>query len=210
MKNFKTFILVLTFVVSTTTYAQQPIKTDTFFSPLSKRSLEASNGLRVQHTIFFDPFGTPPNGEFGFQKGYQIELLMVTGLGSIFESVYAGASTSIFNELEGGYVDIVGNAGLTFHMFHTTGVRYYLGGRAGMEYRDGTRYEMAGLSFGFDVTLISFNEGATLYIGLESNHDYRESQKDENYGDSSVDKTSIIFTNSAVTINNRIRLGISF
>lgn len=211
IKFFIQLLLILAIILLTNkALAQEPERTETFFSYPTAYSLGSKNSMRIQHNIFIDPFGKPPNGGNGRQKGYEINLIMSGALGGI----YVGASISKFDQLENGYTDVFLHAGITFHMFHTTGIRYYIGGRGGKEWRpreeNSSGYTVAGLTTGMDITIWTMNNGNSLYLGLESNSDYRVAQQDRNYGDSDVSKKSFIFTNSAVTINNRIRIGFSF
>lgn len=143
----------------------------------NSETLNSSRTVRVQHNIFIDPMGTAPNGRGGRQFGYEFTVIM--------GGIYVAPSVSTFPQLEDGYTDVVGTVGVTWHMCHTTLVRYYSGLRIGYEFRGGSiPHPLIGASLGADIKVYTFYNDSSVYIGGEVWVDYRASQAKQFYGGS--------------------------
>ena len=178
-------------------------RTETWIDFPNRTTLNSSKSVRVQYNLFIDPLGKAPNGRGGRQVGAEMTVIM--------GGFYVSPSISTFPQLEDGYVDAVGTIGVNWHMFRNTIIRYYSGVRLGYEWRgDSTPHPLIGASLGADLTLITFKDGTSLYLGGEVWVDHRASQADQFYGDSSGYDGGIIFTNSQAKENGKIKIGISF
>lgn len=196
----KKLVILLLLVCFSLTAQNQ--RTETWFDFPNRETLDSPRLIVVQHNLFIDPLGKAPNGRGGRQVGYKFTAIMGWG--------YIEPSISMFDQLEGGYMDVVVTLGLNWHMFRTTMIRYYGGLRLGREFRELGDYEMAGLALGADLTIVTFSNGSSIYIGGELFVDHRESQRDQFYGDSDGYEKGLIFTNPLSQENGRINLGIRF
>ena len=178
-----------------------------FFSFPSNHTLNTRNLLRVQHNFWVDPFSEVPNSEVsGKHFGYEMTMIMGVNRAAFF---YVAPSISAFPQLKDGYYDFVTSLGINWHMFHTTAVRYYAGGRLGLIRRGDVTFPLMGLSAGFDVTLVTFEnrQGVSLYLGLEGFVDRRGDLMYGRYGGS---YEGLIFTSDQVRENGRVKFGVRF
>lgn len=83
-------------------------------------------------------------------------------------SVYTRASVTSFSSLKGGYLDLVGAAGINFTSGMWEQLRYYAGFRAGFIVRESNGYPTAGIECGIDYVI---NE--KLVLGIRATRDKR-------------------------------------
>lgn len=82
-------------------------------------------------------------------------------------TVYTRASITSFTALNGGYLDLVGAAGLNFTSGYFEQFRYYAGGRLGIIRRGGNGYPTAGIECGIDYTI------GNMVLGIRATRDRR-------------------------------------
>jgi len=85
--------------------------------------------------------------------------------------MYVRASLTSFNQLNGGYIDFIGAAGINFTSGYFDQLRYYAGGRLGIISRSGNGYATAGIECGIDYTI------GRLVLGLRATRDKRSDFK---------------------------------
>ena len=82
-------------------------------------------------------------------------------------SVYVRGSVTSFNQLNGGYIDFIGAAGVNFTSGYFDQLRYYGGLRAGVISRSGNGYGTLGIECGIDYTI------GRLVLGLRATRERR-------------------------------------
>jgi len=94
---------------------------------------------------------------------------LVAELEYVQKYFYIKATTQILPDLEGGYLDYGGGAGLNYHLGMFEKTRLYTGGRLGFIRRGSETYPLAGLEAGINQYLTD-----NFYIGLRATSDKRE------------------------------------
>lgn len=134
----------------------------------------------------------PIIGEPEFQTGIELE--------GKFDWFFVRGGMSYAN-LDPEYIDWNVNVGTKFHLLNIDFITYSVGGRGGVEFREGNPNPFLGLVAGVDFDL---TRDKSFKIGLRAWVDHRESQKDEFYGDSDAYKPGIIFTSPLTQENGAI------
>jgi len=137
----------------------------------------------TQMGLWLDPVVSNKNG--GPQIGIEIQKVMLWG--------FAGVSASHLEYLEPNYSDIVGFGGINFHMLNYDPVRYCMGPRIGIAFREQNAYPLVGLQAGFDWRLNKPESKANVYLGARFWVDHREDKEDQFYGDTEGYKSNLIF-----------------
>lgn len=160
-------------------------------------------GIDTQYGVFIDPIGKPPIGGNGRQKGINFTALMNGG--------FIELSVSNFSPLKDGYTDFVASGGVNFYTFGNDRIRYFLGPRLGLCYRNGTRYEMAGGVVGADYRITNENRNSVLYIGWIVFVDHSEDLEDgKGYRSSTDPSTNLVFKSISIRENGAIRISVRF
>jgi len=104
-------------------------------------------------------------------------------------------------DLTPAYFDITGSGGINLNLFNFDRVRYYAGGRIGVEFRESNPYPLVGAVLGFD-----WKATDNFSIGLRGWFDYRSSQDNQFYGDDSAYQSVLIIDNPMTQENGAIVL----
>ena len=153
---------------------------------------------RFQFTVWTDIYSAIHEKEKN-----NVNLMPHTGVEMtyVIGAPFISLSVSYF-DLDPDYFDYVFSTGINWEMFGYEKIRYYGGGRIGVEYREKNPNPLAGLVIGMEWELVDgFAVGFRLWV------DHRESQDDGKYGDSSSYEPGMIFTspnsqeNSAITFS---------
>jgi len=102
-------------------------------------------------------------------------------------------------DLTPAYFDITVSGGINLNLFNFDRVRYYAGGRIGVEFREGNPHPLVGAVLGFD-----WKATDNFTIGLRAWVDYRASQDNQFYGDDTAYISGIIIDNPMTQENGAI------
>lgn len=189
MKNLFTIAVILLTAYAHAQSGNNPNRRQLITTP--------DDDIRTQFGFIVDPTLT----DRGFQFGVNATMIMHFG--------FIGAEITTYPELEDGYVDVVGQLGLNWHMLEYEPVRYYAGFRGGAIFRDGL-YGLAGGLVGFDVRIVNQYNGFQMHIGLRLWTDYRTDQENRAYGDSDSYEKGLIIDNPLMQENGAILISFSF
>src|SRR5690606_7093113 len=127
-------------------------------------------------------------------RGFQIGVELMKEL----EWGYASLGVSHYEELTPSYTDIVSSFGLNFHLFNTDAIKYYVGPRLGVLFREGNPFGLVGVVVGTDIKLFD-----NISLGLRAFPDYRADQDKPMYGGT---KDNYIWKNDNVVENVEVLL----
>ena len=126
-----------------------------------------------------------------YDKGAQIGLEITKEL----EWGYTSLSVSHYEALKPSYTDIVTSGGINFHLFNTNNIKYYIGPRIGINFRENNTYPLVGGVIGFDIKLID-----DIRLGTRYFPDYRSDQDLQFYGGKTKEHI-FIFKNPMIVEN---------
>jgi hypothetical protein len=151
----KRFILLLT--VMLVTFSTQAQGFYSFFS------------FNEDEETFLTTWVDPTFDDGGFQVGIDITKELECG--------WVRIGVSHYEYLNPSYTDIVGSGGVNFHLFYTDVIKYSLGSRLGVEFREGNPFAIIGFVGGFEVKITD-----VIRVGFDVWKDYRASQDPSKYG----------------------------
>ena len=127
--------------------------------------------LNQDEETFISGWVDPTFTDGGFQIGLEITKELEGG--------WVTFSLSHYEDLNPSYTDIVGSGGVNFHLFNTDAIKYYVGGRLGVEFREGNPHALIGFVGGADIKI---DREGILRGGIRGWRDFRASQHEEFYG----------------------------